>query len=71
MKKGPRLYRCSCGAQGTYDYIMEHAKAKGHKLNPCDMGEHEYAVVQSFTSTSGSIEILRCKNCGFRKKVAR
>lgn len=67
----PKLYRCSCGAQGTYEYIMEHSREKDHKLDPCEMGEHQYEVVKTYASSSGEVLKLRCKNCGFKKKITK
>lgn len=70
MKK-PKLFKCSCGAHGTYEYIMGHAQEKGHKLDPCELGEHEYEVIKTYASTSGKVLRLRCKNCGFKKKITQ
>lgn len=71
VKMKQKQYRCSCGAQGNYDYIVEHARAAKHELDPCEMGEHEYEVLRSFASSSGSVEVLRCRRCGFKKKVVK
>jgi hypothetical protein len=70
MKK-PRLFKCSCGSKGTYEYIVEHAREKGHKLDPCSLGQHEYDVLKTYFSTSGKVTKLRCRNCGFKKKVTQ
>ncbi len=70
MKK-PRAFECSCGAHGNYEYIVEHAREKGHKLDPCEMGDHDYEVVKTLVSASGKVLRMKCKRCGFKRKLVQ
>jgi len=70
MRK-PRQFECICGAQGNYEYIVEHAKEKGHELDQCEMGNHDYEVLKTLASASGKVLKMKCTRCGFKRKIVQ